>query len=160
MVAFYTCDAMSSVTSIPQIADKEAPEVKLEGRMSQSRFESYLNQTFSQWDKKIEKVISGWAESSTEVYQARCEQMAKDLLGASKIGMSTYHESSKIFFLHKDQMPEAWRIKMNFQAKKLKENAETPSSLCFIIIHKPYKLKAAVKSIQPEIVTVEENSNY
>lgn len=155
MIGFYTCDSVEAVTSIPQIADKGYSELKMEGRISQTRFEGYLGQTFSQWEKKIEKVIAGWVESSISIYQSRCEQMARELLEAKKVSMSSYHESSKIFFLHRDQMPDEWRIKLNFGVKKLKKNSDP--SLCFIIIHKPYKLKAAVKSIDPEIVSTFES---
>jgi len=152
MLEFFTCDPIESVTSIPQITDKGKAEIKMEGQLSKARFEAYLNNALVQWDKKLEKLISGWIESPISIYQSRSDQMAKELLDNDKVSMSTYHESSKIFFLHKDQLPDTWKTTFNFRIKKLRKNSNP--TLCFIIIHKPYKLKAPVKPIEPEVVQV------
>jgi len=156
MLGFFTCDPKAAVISIPQIAEKGKSEIRMEGQLSKSRFEAYLNNAFNQWEKKLEKLISGWIESPISIYQSRSDQMAKELLDTDKVSMSTYHESSKIFFLHKDQLPDGWKSKLNFRIKKLRKNSNP--SLCFIIIHKPYKLKAAVKSIEPETVSTSDKS--
>ena len=152
MLAFYTCDAVNIVSEIPQLVEKDRSEIKMEGKMSQNRFETYMNSFFGQWDKKREKIISGWVESPISIYQSRCEQMSKELLETSKISMSTYHQSSKIFFLHKNQIPAPWKAKLNFRIENLGKNSDP--SLCFIIVHKPFKMTQPLKCLQPEFVPI------
>lgn len=155
MLSFYTCDSLAAVTVIPQIVETGPPEIKMEGKISMNRFETYMALAFNQYEKKVEKMISGWIESSISIYQSRCDQMAKELLEAQKVSMASYNTSSKIFFLHKDQIPDTWKSKLNFRIKLLRKNSNP--SLCFIIVHKPYKVKQPLKYIEPKTVFASED---
>ena len=157
MLTFFTCDPISLITSIPEIVFRETTDLNIDGKLSLARFEAYLNNTLNQCQKKAEKILSGLVQSQISIYHSRCEGLAMELFKEKRVSMSSYNDSCKIFFLHKSLMPDAWRKKLNFNAIEDIEKFKK-SSLCFIIIHKPFKLKEAVKSIEPEIIQINDKS--
>ena len=156
---FFTCDPTSLIMSIPEIVHMGKTDLNIDGKISLARFEAFLNNTLNQCQKKTEKILSGLVQSQISIYQSRCEGLATELFTEKRVSMSAYNESSKIFFLHKNLMPDAWRNKLNFNAIEDIEKFRK-SSLCFIIIHKPSKLKSAVKSIEPETFQIIDKSKF
>ena len=125
------------------------------GRISVNRFQAYINKALNGWEGKGEKIISGWVESFISMYQHICDHIATDLSKEGKVGVIEYHESSKIFFLHKNDFPVEWNSPLGLNVKKTQGNSNP--SLYFIVYHKPAKLTKNVRSISPELIPVFDN---
>lgn len=149
--ALFTCNSFEVVNSIPQLVEDKHVALKISGRTSFDKFRSYLNRVLNTGEKNTNmKIMSGWIESHLSVYQNTCDQISRDFLENNKVGMIEYNESSKIFFLHKNQFPVEWRSQLGLDVKRT-QKSYTPS-LYFIIYHQPDKLVRRVKSIAPEVV--------
>jgi len=150
-ITLFTCDPFHTVTNIPELTRDGYSVLKITERLSMKKFEFYLGKMFERSVKRDKQIISGWIESPIIGSQGHggCFKMAKKLKVGKKIGVCSYHESAKLFVMHRKQMTPEWKHKLNFTAKKVQSNAKP--DLYFIVIHKPYKIRHPIKSIAPEI---------
>jgi len=120
--------------------------LKIKFKKHKNKVEDYFNNVLNE-DSGI-RIISGWVENRISIYQSRCEQIAQDFLQTETIGTTTYdHKSTRILFLHKDQINSTWKSKLRFRTKKLTKTSNP--ILCFIIITRADRLAKNTRYITP-----------
>jgi len=143
---------------VPQLGDDmdKHCSLKISGKISLDRFKAYINKSLNNWEKKGEKMLSGWVESHIPHYQSTCDKIAQELWTIGKVGVIEYNESSKIFFLNRHHFPANWERPLGLSIKKIQMNSNP--SLCYIIYHKPSKLTKRVQAIAPEVIPIMDDS--
>ncbi len=143
-MALFTCDDFKKISRIPQFTETDPLKIKF--KKHKNKVEDYFNNVLNE-DSGI-RIISGWVENRISIYQSRCEQIAQDFLLTDTIGTTTYdHKSTRILFLHKDQINSTWKSKLKFRTKKLTKTSNP--ILCFIIISRADRLTKNTRYITP-----------
>jgi len=154
--SLFTSNSFYLVNSVPEIGNGTHCSLKIAGKISLDRFRAYINKSLNTWEKKGEKIISGWVESHIPLYQAACDKIAQDLADISKVGVLEYNESSKIFFLNRQHFPRDWERPLGLNIRKTQ--FQSNPSLCYILYHKPAKLTKQVQSISAEVIPIVDHS--
>ena len=119
-----------------------------------SNFQAYFSETLKKWESREKdsdvQIIAGWIEPELSIYQNGLQRISQEFNENEQVGVFKYTPSSTIIVLDKEQMKRQWSDRLDFRVKRVRHNSEP--ALYFIIVHKPYKLTEAVKSLAPEVV--------
>ena len=73
--------------------------------------------------------------------------MAQSFLQTEFVGLTKYLNCAKIFFIHKEQIPNEWIQRLGFQVQKIYRSGPI-SSLAFVLIYQPSKSNVDVSRLQ------------
>ena len=113
----------------------------------QDRTEQYLENMFNGAERLNVGIISGWIEFKDFYCQAQYEKTARNTINSQLIGTTCYHDSSRIVFIHKDQMKPEWKTRFNLSASQTQNYLN--SMLYFIIVTRKEKLSGDIEYIVP-----------